>query len=118
MFDETVTISKPPTVSILERGPRYSAAEIQTAFPASVPQLTNPRAPDPASSSTNPAQLLGLIQKAVALYKEREPVLWSGRWQDYSDPLTGEKPFESQSSADYALCRRIGYRGLENRLSG
>jgi putative DNA primase/helicase len=117
MFDETVTTSKPPTVSILERGPRYSAAEIQTAFPASVPQLTNPPAPDPASSSTNPAQLSGLIQKAVAFYKEHEPVLWSGRWQDYSDPLTGEKPFGSQSSADYALCRRIGYWGLENGLS-
>ena len=111
-------VPEPPTVAILERGPRYSAAAIQAAFPVAIPQSITPPAPEPASSSTNPAQFTDQIEKAVSFYQTQQPVLWSGRWQDYSDPLTGERPFESQSSADYALCRRIGYRGLENRLSG
>jgi len=115
---KTVSTSKPPTVAILERGPRYSAAVIQAAFPVAIPQPTNPPAPDPAASSTNPAQFSDQIEKAVSFCQTQQPVLWSGRWKDYSDPWTGEKPFTDQSPADYALCRRIGYWGLENRLSG
>jgi hypothetical protein len=113
MFDETVTVSEQPMVTILETGPRYDLASILAAFPTAVSLAS---ALPPASADTeqpNPDDARELSRKAVAYYQEHEPDLWAGRWQDYSDPLTGEKPFPSQSEADHSFCRRIGYWGRE-----
>jgi putative DNA primase/helicase len=114
MFDETVTVSEQPMVTILETGPRYDLAAILAAFPTAVSLAS---ALPPASAATeqpNPDDARELSRKAVAYYQEHEPDLWAGRWQDYRDSLSGEKPFPSQSEADYSLCRRIGYWGRDH----
>ncbi len=106
--------STPPMVTILEHRQRYSSEEILAAFPTVQAAEKIPLKKRLSPTPTKPINPSSLIEKAASYYETHEPILWSGRWQDYSDPLTGQKPFESQSSADYALCRRIGYWALEN----
>ncbi len=106
MLDYVTDPTLCPLVTILEQGPRYRADDITAALPLK----TAPQAISTASNTvTGSAVTPSLIAKATEYFKVYEKDLWDGNWPDYEDPLTGARPFLSQSEADYYLARQIAY---------
>ena len=106
-----------PIVELLEHGPRYRASEIIAAFPPRV--LAQKSADNTKRTKTN-----GLwtatdpeVLEALEYFRLFERALWNGGWKDYEDPLTGGKPFPSQSEADYYLLRSIARWGKQAGIS-
>lgn len=118
MLDYVTDPTLCPLVTILEQGPRYTAGEFLRAFPTKVlPQKTQQRPQGDAKGApwdTSDPKLQAAVSHMVAF----ERSIWEGKWQEYTDPLTGQKPFPSQSEADYYIARQIARWGLSEGLSG
>jgi putative DNA primase/helicase len=106
-----------PLVTLREQGPRYSADKIIEALP---PKAAPQRSPAATHGTTTGAiwdVTAPEVSEAVKHFKMFERRLWEGDWLNYSDPLTGQKPFPSQSEADYYLARNIARWGLREGIS-
>lgn len=117
MLDYTTDPTLCPLVALLEHGPRYTADEIIEALP---PRAAPPRPPTETKGTTTSAIWDAIAPKAseaVEHFKMSERLLWEGDWLNYSDPLTGRKPFPSQSEADYYLARNIARWGMREGIS-
>lgn len=107
----------PPVVTVIETGPKYTAAELVKAF--------TPKKNPPTSVSMTKIKARGLSGndlhllkvKTKSYLKQFESKLWAGHWENYKDPLTGEEPFPSQSEADYYLLRTIARMGSASCIS-
>ena len=107
-----------PLVKVIEHSARYTVGEILSAFSAGLDQL------DRSKATPDKTVKIGLrlenhkVAEAAEHFKNFEPELWDGRWQDYEDPLTNANPFSSQSEADYHLARRIAYWAAHDYQDG
>lgn len=118
MLDVVTDPTLCPLVTILEQGPRYTVGEVLKAFPPKappqktreLPQGDAKRAPWDASDPQ--------LQAAVSHMLAFERSIWEGNWHDYMDPLTGGRPFPSQSEADYYLARQIAKWAVGKGIGG
>ena len=110
MLDYVTDPTLCPIVTLLESGPRYRADDITTAFPPKLAAQKNTTVHHPL---TNAAVTPALVAEAVKYFAVFEKALWDGNWADYEDPLTGKKPFLSQSEADYFLARCVACWGAQ-----
>ena len=101
MLDYTTDPSLCPRVTLLEQGPRYATDEITAAIPPKAPPNKTSKATDGGAPSGGWDETDPKVTEAIEHFKICEPDLWGGNWKDHQDPLTGQKPFASQSEADY-----------------
>ena len=103
-----------PLVHVRSTGPRYTAAQIETALPKEQPnehkkvnrkktrQKTNPSA-----SAQNYDDFAELIEKTSVAMAEHHRNLWEGRWEDVPQIFSSDSLYPSQSEADLALASHI-----------
>lgn len=93
-----------PEVTVVARGPRYSAAELLAAFPPARLKY------DVTTSSQHWPQLTEehepVITKAADRVSSLEPMLWQGDWAKVTSS-DGTQAYLSQSEADFALAKAI-----------
>jgi putative DNA primase/helicase len=114
MLDHVTDPTLCPIVTLLESGPRYRADDIISALP---PKTASQAISTASHNVTGSAVTPSLAAEAVEYFEVYEKDLWDGNWAGYEDPLTGEKPFPSQSEADHYLARRIAYWGAQELRS-
>jgi putative DNA primase/helicase len=107
-----------PHVTLLDQGPRYSAAEIRAALPPKASPQKTAKTTQSATTRGRWDAAAPKVAEAVEHFKMFERGLWDGNWQTDKDRLTGYKPFPSQSEADYYLARCIARWGMNAGLSG
>ena len=118
MLDYTTDPSLCPRVTLLEQGPRYATDEITAAVPPKAPPNKTSKATDGGAPSGGWDETDPKVTEAIEHFKICEPDLWGGNWKDHQDPLPGQKPFASQSEADYDFARSIARWGAQKFLSG
>lgn len=106
-----------PIVTVLEQGPRYATTEIVAAFPPKTSARKKAITTQATKVNADWQITDSKVSEAVEYFRLFERDLWNGGWKDYEDPLTGGKPFPSQSEADYYLLRRIAHWGKQAGVS-
>jgi putative DNA primase/helicase len=91
---------------VLAVGPRHKWAVIEAALPKEQPRSRNNTAAT-YSSRIEPADA-ALVEQAVALMAQAEPMLWFGRWEELKG-FRQKLIYPSQSEADMAMASRIAH---------